>query len=105
MTTLMPDTGHETEGAMQATPPAGAGFAPPASVPDAPCAAQPIAAEPPGSETLRPASIATVLQVALRRLSQDKAPPLPGWAVQPCASDDERFERKLARWLRRGAAL
>ncbi|MFN7645547.1 MAG: ATP-binding cassette domain-containing protein [Burkholderiales bacterium] len=105
MTTLMRDTDHETEGAIQATPPAGNGFAPPASVPDAPRAAQPIAAEPPGPEAPRPAPIATVLQVALRRLSQDKAPPLPGWAVQPCASDDERFERKLAGWLRRGADL
>ncbi len=52
-----------------------------------------------------PSPLATVLQVALRRLCPDKAPALPGWAVEEPVGQDERFDRKLAAWLRRGADL
>jgi ATP-binding cassette subfamily B protein/ATP-binding cassette subfamily C protein LapB len=71
----------------------------------------------PASDAVRPVSLATVLQVALRRLAPEKAAPLPMWAVEPggstssgssssmSGSGGERFDRKLAAWLRRAADL
>lgn len=90
-----------------AAPPTGAGAAAIRSGPPGTAVASTAApaADTAPADLARPAPIATVLQVALRRLAPDKAPPLPAWAAEGPTQGDDRFDRKLAAWLRRGADL
>lgn len=89
--TDQPSAAPRTDGPPQADPP----------VP----ADQRAAETAPGSGSARPVPIGTVLQVALRKLAAEKAPPLPAWAATGPAGDDGRFDRLLAVWLRRSADL